>query len=243
MEYFDEDSESEWSEDNQQVIGLFNNQQFDTIKQLMEDARNNYNFDFYAFQQQYKLDQYGCIRMINYIRSEIANKTNPEILVLKLLPQLPFLKDDKYYKPVLENDALLLCSFGVNDSDSDHDHNNENKINDEKYLQTIDESTNTQTMNDYTKIANKISQLTQFIETNTITTVCMQQENTALRAINQQLNQQINKMKKTFHRIVLEEEEEEEYKDNKSKKDVDAYYFDSYARISVHEMMLRVKVR
>ena len=277
MEYFDEDSESEWSDDNQEIIGLFNNQKFKTIQQLIEDARDNYNFDFYGFQKKHKLDQYGSIRMINYIRTEIANKTNPEKLVLELLPKLLFLKDDKYYKPVLENDAML---FAFDDQDDDNQNDDGDNNDNDNNTQNDDEKYNEQSLNQQSsnkqkenaeslkrKISNKIEVLTQRIQQNTNS---MQQENKSLRAINQQLNEKINAMTKTFHKVVLDEDydqhKKEQFnkitKDNnddidndddvkndkmsktkKKRKDIDTYYFDSYDRISVHEMMLRDKSR
>lgn len=281
MEYFDEDSESEWSDDNQEVIGLFNNQKFETIKELIKDARDNYNFDFYGFQKKHKLDQYGCIRMINYIRTEIKNKTNPEKLVLNLLPKLLFLNDDKYYKPVLENDAMLFVSFDDNDSNNNDD--DDEKYNDKEYRSSSksnDESLNTRKPNIYESVnrstSNKIEELSKLFQQDG---VAMEQENKALKAMNTELNEKINEMKKTFHRIVLNEEYDDRKKEqfskntdndidndddkksmtksngksrgksrsksNKSeaKNDIDTYYFDSYDRISVHEMMLRDKSR
>eukprot|EP01083_Nonionella_stella_P063003 163787_1 len=234
MDFFDEDSESEWSDDDQEVIGLFSNQTFDNIKSMLEDARNNYAFDFYGFQKKHKLDSYGCIRMINYIRSEIINNTNPETLVLHLLPQVLFLKDDKYYKPVLDNDALLMCSFELKDGDD-----NDKKSDIDNGQITIDESTNDDSK--HRTITHKVQQVTDMIDS------LIDQETQSLRVINQQLNDKINEMKTIFHRIVLEESYDDTQKQAIDEKqppnDIDTWYFDSYSRTSVHEMMLRDKHR
>ena len=225
MEYFDEDSESEWSDDDQEVIGLFSDQKFDNIKQCIDDALNNYNFDIYAFIKEHKLDQYGCIRMINYIRSEITiNKLNPETLVLSLLPKLLFLKDDRYYKPVLENDALLFYSF--ESSSTPKQQTNEPS------------SSSSSSPSNYKAIINKIKDQ---IEEKSIS---VHDENQSLRAINAQLTKQINEMKRTFHRIVLDQDyDQKQPSPPEQSPDIDSYYFDSYSHTSVHEMMLRDRHR
>ena len=248
MEFFDEDSESEWSEDDQEMFGLFSSQKFNNIREVMADARDNYNFDFYGFAKQHSLDQYGCIRMINYIRSETRKRTNPETLVLSLLPKLSFLEDDKYYKPVLENDAVLL-GFDLKDRTPTTDDDDEKT---EKYsspLPTIHESAKEsdeihenepispfshQETDEYTKLLHKIESLTQMVRDQAV--LSAQQEIDSLRAINQSLTDQVEQMKCTFRRVVLEEDV---HSQKLSQNVHDSRYFDSYARTSIHEEMLR----
>jgi len=252
MQDFDDDSDSQWSDDDQQLIGLFDNKKFDNVDALLADTRNNYNFDFYAFQREHHLDQYGCIRMINYIRAEIANKTNPEILVLKLLPSLPFLADDQYYKPVLENDALLFAFDDKDDADADEEVPEEEEKG--TPCDQNDESVKTQSQ---TKQNGAISTIALY-----------EQENDSLRAMNKRLTAQINEMRKTFHRIVLNEQfdavaagdDDDDCKTASTSKDskrmkkqpktltpekrmVDGYYFDSYSYTDIHETMLRDRHR
>jgi len=57
------------------------------------------------------LDFYGCIRLINYIRSEIAQSHVPDFTT-----PATFLQDEKYLRPVLEDDALL---FGLGDEEEE----------------------------------------------------------------------------------------------------------------------------
>ncbi|CUS15593.1 unnamed protein product [Tuber aestivum] len=49
------------------------------------------------------LDFYGCIKLINYIRSEIAQLRVPDFATPAV-----FLRDEKYLRPVIEDDALLF---------------------------------------------------------------------------------------------------------------------------------------
>jgi type I protein arginine methyltransferase len=49
------------------------------------------------------LDFYGLIKLVNYIRSEVkVGNENPDVT------STAFLEDDKYLRPVLEDDALLF---------------------------------------------------------------------------------------------------------------------------------------
>ena len=249
MEFFDEDSESEWSEDDQEMIGLFSSKKFNNIREVMTDARDNYNFDFYAFAKQHSLDQYGCIRMINYIRSEIQKKTNPETLVLSLLPKLVFLEDDRYYKPVLENDSVLF-GFDLKDGSptTNQDDDDEKTGKYSSPLSPIPESAketediheiqpaaqSEDGSNEYMKLLHKIESLTQMVRDRS--TSSEQREIDSLLAINQKLTDQVEHMKRSFRRVVLEEGV---HSHSVSQKVYDSRYFDSYARTSIHEEMLR----
>ena len=57
------------------------------------------------------LDFYGCIKLINYIRSEIAQSHVPDFTT-----PATFVQDEKYLRPVLEDDALL---FGLGDEEEE----------------------------------------------------------------------------------------------------------------------------
>ena len=49
------------------------------------------------------LDFYGAVKLVNYLRSEfLGGKTKPQVLSKAVF------EDDKYLKPVLEDDALLI---------------------------------------------------------------------------------------------------------------------------------------
>jgi len=59
------------------------------------------------------LDFYGCVKLINYIRSEIAQSHIPDFTA-----PAAFVQDEKYLRPVLEDDALL---FGLGEEEEEEE--------------------------------------------------------------------------------------------------------------------------
>lgn len=103
------EDESDWSSDEQEVIELFSGKICSSIKEAFAYSLENYAFDFFGFVSKHNLDEYQSIKTINFIREQIQQDINPELLVLKLLPSLNYLQNDKYFKPVIENDSLLFA--------------------------------------------------------------------------------------------------------------------------------------
>jgi type I protein arginine methyltransferase len=85
------------------VVSLLDDQIFSDVSSMLLHCKDKYNFDFLQIRNEFALDFYGTIRLVNYIRSEVkAGRA--------VTPSLPkeVLEDDRYLKPVLEDDALLF---------------------------------------------------------------------------------------------------------------------------------------
>ncbi|DAA76423.1 TPA_exp: Uncharacterized protein A8136_0737 [Trichophyton benhamiae CBS 112371] len=95
-----EDVEPE--EESEPIVGLFTDKIYPDTRSMLEESKEKFGFDFVRVQQQLGLDFLGTIRLVNYIRSEVKNgNTKPDVSSAALF------EDEKYLKPVLEDDALL----------------------------------------------------------------------------------------------------------------------------------------
>ncbi|KAK2628023.1 hypothetical protein QTJ16_002669 [Diplocarpon rosae] len=86
-----------------QFISLLDDEVFTDIHAMLKHCKEKHNFDFLDLIQSLGLDFYGNIKLVNYIRSQVlSGKT-----VSSTVSQAEF-EDDKFLKPVLEDDALLF---------------------------------------------------------------------------------------------------------------------------------------
>ncbi len=77
---------------------------------FLENLRQVHKFDLSALKKRHNMDQYGFIRLVNFVRS--CNPTPREVLEL----DMPIWDQDKFMIPVIEDDPLLmygkiLCYF------------------------------------------------------------------------------------------------------------------------------------
>ena len=95
--------DAEPDEEETQFISLMDDEVFTDIHQMLKYCNEKYSFDFLALRQRLGLDFYGNIKLVNYIRSRVHSglKVSPDITKESF-------EDEKYLKPVLEDDALLF---------------------------------------------------------------------------------------------------------------------------------------
>ena len=95
--------DAEPDEEETRFISLLDDEVFMDIHAMLNHCKQKYNFDFLEIRQRLALDFYGSIKLVNFIRSQVhsGNKVSPEISQQDL-------EDEKYLKPVLEDDALLF---------------------------------------------------------------------------------------------------------------------------------------
>jgi len=86
-----------------QFISLLDDEVFTDIHTMLKHCKEKHNFDFLQVRQRLGLDFYGNIKLVNYIRSQVHSGQN----VSQDISKAEF-EDDKYLKPVLEDDALLF---------------------------------------------------------------------------------------------------------------------------------------
>ncbi|KAK4222489.1 S-adenosyl-L-methionine-dependent methyltransferase [Podospora fimiseda] len=88
-----------------QVISLLDDKVFDDAVAMIQYCKDKYKFDFIALRDTLGLDFYGQVKLINYIRQRVheGKEVKAENITVEEL------NDDSLLKPVLEDDALILC--------------------------------------------------------------------------------------------------------------------------------------
>ncbi|CAZ84197.1 unnamed protein product [Tuber melanosporum] len=105
-----EDAEADGEEVS--IVCLFCTQTFPLSEGVFEHCAAVHGFEYKVVRRELGLDFYGCIKLINYIRSEIAQSRVPDFATTAA-----FLQDEKYLRPVLEDDALL---FGLDGEEGEN---------------------------------------------------------------------------------------------------------------------------
>uniref|UniRef100_A0A0A8Y1H4 Probable protein arginine N-methyltransferase 3 n=1 Tax=Arundo donax TaxID=35708 RepID=A0A0A8Y1H4_ARUDO len=139
----EEEGWDDWCSDGDDTVAggggllcLFCSSRFDTEGSLFSHCGAEHRFDFYKIVRELGLDFYGCIKLINFIRSKVAeNKCwscgqafscNSELCshlqaqeTHQIEGHVPW-EDDAYLKPFMEDDSLLH-SLSIDDDDEDED--------------------------------------------------------------------------------------------------------------------------
>ncbi|VAH27500.1 unnamed protein product [Triticum turgidum subsp. durum] len=145
----DEDEEEEegwddWESDGDDAAGggggllcLFCSARFDSDGPLFAHCGSEHGFDFHKLVRELGLDFYGCIKLINFVRSKVrllsplASMTAPSSFsvaenkcwscpeISQLEGKVPW-AEDSYLKPFMEDDSLLH-SLSIFDDEDDED--------------------------------------------------------------------------------------------------------------------------
>ncbi|OJD15479.1 hypothetical protein AJ78_04275 [Emergomyces pasteurianus Ep9510] len=92
----------ELDEESEPITGLFSDKVFPDARSMINDCKENFNFDLLAVQKDLGLDFLGTIKLVNYIRAQVkAGNLAPDVSSAALFD------DERYLRPVLEDDALL----------------------------------------------------------------------------------------------------------------------------------------
>lgn len=100
----DEEGWEDQEDDNitESFISLFDDRVFDDVKVMLEHCKAHYSFDIWHLQQQNDLDEYGLIKLVNYVRKQVLKGVrSPDVSCKTAFDR------DEYLRPVLENDAVL----------------------------------------------------------------------------------------------------------------------------------------
>ncbi|GMH33891.1 hypothetical protein BSKO_01725 [Bryopsis sp. KO-2023] len=91
---------------------LFENEKFPSPEKALRHDADKYGFDLPAFAVMAKLDDYDVIKLVNYIRMEVSQGNDVlEVLKSKDVGDVKPWNEEKYLKPVLEDDALLFFDY------------------------------------------------------------------------------------------------------------------------------------
>ncbi|KIX03334.1 uncharacterized protein Z518_06886 [Rhinocladiella mackenziei CBS 650.93] len=84
------------------IVSLFDERTFPDAKSMLVYCREHGDFDIWKLRQDLDLDFLGLIKLVNYVRSEVRAGKHPSHISSKSI-----FDDERYLKPVLEDDALL----------------------------------------------------------------------------------------------------------------------------------------
>ncbi|KAJ0531102.1 putative methyltransferase transcription factor C2H2 family [Helianthus annuus] len=126
----------EGEEDDLQLLCLFCENRFKSSGSLFDHCFSSHSFDFKTIKTTFKLDFYGCFKLINYVRSQVANnqcwscgstcKSRQALQDHLHEPSgfensnLPW-DNDMYLKPYMEEDNLLYSFDEDEEVDDDDD--------------------------------------------------------------------------------------------------------------------------
>ncbi|GFR48908.1 hypothetical protein Agub_g10857, partial [Astrephomene gubernaculifera] len=115
-EDWDEWQEEACDADEDATKSLFGPERLPNPEAAMEHDAAKYGFDLRQFAIQEGLDEYGIIRVINFIRTEVAAGRDPLPLLAASRSSTstsasPAWADDRYLLPALQDDALLFYDY------------------------------------------------------------------------------------------------------------------------------------
>ncbi|KAK7416513.1 Ribosomal protein arginine N-methyltransferase rmt3 [Neonectria magnoliae] len=96
------DLESE-EEESVAITSFFNAQTFPSVAAMLEHCKEHHAFDFAACLKRLSLDFHGAVKLVNYVRDSVKQGSS---LPAKI--SLGDFDDERYLRPVLENDALIF---------------------------------------------------------------------------------------------------------------------------------------
>ncbi|KAG6791129.1 hypothetical protein POTOM_000241 [Populus tomentosa] len=129
-----EDDDNDGGENDKPFMCLFLDSQFSSCSELWEHCRLAHKFDFDGIRKELGLDFYGSFKLINYVRSQVAEnrcwscglacQSHQDIQnhlheTVNLKEIKPLWDDDKYLKPFMQDDPLLY-SFNEDEEGEDN---------------------------------------------------------------------------------------------------------------------------
>ncbi|KAK1239539.1 hypothetical protein MKX07_000993 [Trichoderma sp. CBMAI-0711] len=95
------------------IVSLFDTQKtFPSWQEMLDSCKRYHGFDLIATIRDLKLDFHGAVKLVNFIRSRVRDQQPvPQSLTVADFD------DDAYFKPVLDNDALIVSLDEILDSD------------------------------------------------------------------------------------------------------------------------------
>lgn len=113
----DVSDDGEWldvepEEESTTIVSLLDSQTFSNWAEMLNHCKQRYDFDLIATIKNLQLDFHGAVKLVNYVRNQVQHQ--------QALPSnltLADFEDDGYFKPVLQNDALIMSLDEILDSD------------------------------------------------------------------------------------------------------------------------------
>ncbi|WYZ37427.1 hypothetical protein EsH8_II_000933 [Colletotrichum jinshuiense] len=109
-----EDAEPE-EEETLAYISLLDDAVFPDLTAMLQHCREKHNFDFIAIRRRLGLDFFGTVKLVNFVRQHTHDGAAlPEAITAEDV------SDDRFLKPVIEDDALImsLTELDLDDDES-----------------------------------------------------------------------------------------------------------------------------
>lgn len=227
----DENDWNEWDSDqegdyfNVPSRDIFSQTVFEEPQAFVKYALDNYKFDLVELFKSLKLDTYGRVRLINFLRKNVATTPNPtELYNLAFTTYHTWADNEELLLPVEVDDGLLQYAatlrqgFGGLSDDEWSDDEDTGKIVDPQVMQRRENEFLRNRVDELEDIVGKMSQALQNMITDTPSTV-------------ETTNPEADKSSVPSKLVV---------DDIKSNDDA---YFGGYSAREIHEIMLRDRVR
>jgi type I protein arginine methyltransferase len=188
-------------------------------------AATHNGFSLHAVIAAHKLDMYGTIRLVNFLRkSRLRGLTVDAIVATISAEGEAAFRDDEYLMPVVQDDPLLYCLESA-DSDDDFGSGDDDDDDDDELDPEREE---------------KHSEPPTAKATAPAPPVTVDQ----LQRENDELKQQLLKYTRFMRDLVTDDESDVAAVKAKVKPaDNDTYYFDSYSHVGIHREMITDRVR
>eukprot|EP00903_Cladosiphon_okamuranus_P008475 g8142.t1 len=109
MDVTGEDEWSDWEDEDIPARSLIEDKTLPSAKEALKHDVDAHGFDLLAIGTKLGLDFYGCVKLVNYVRTEVAAGSNAKAIEAAVVSsQGSAFADEKYLRPALEDDALLL---------------------------------------------------------------------------------------------------------------------------------------
>ncbi|CAG8434942.1 15393_t:CDS:10 [Funneliformis mosseae] len=212
----------DWEEeegDQQDIKCLFCDELFPLANNLFGHCSRHHGFDFQKTRTELKLDFYQCIRLINYIRQQVLEKSEITIPNIREI-----LNDDVYLKPTLEGDPLLYGTI----------HKEYDLV---VILILIYQSID---VDPTTPLEHELLKKLRLSEERLFNT------EVRLKTIESQFDEYRSMVKESFFDVysdLVSERSTKSLKGSSCYEDRTNYYFNSYAKNDIHEEMLKDRIR
>ena len=99
--------------ENETFISLLDNEVFTDLISMLNHCKDKYDFDFLELKGKLAFDFYDSVKLVNFIRSQVRSGKP----ITSNISRGDF-ADEKYLKPVLEDDALIINLDDLSESQS-----------------------------------------------------------------------------------------------------------------------------
>ncbi|KAL7807697.1 protein arginine N-methyltransferase [Trichoderma gracile] len=208
------DVENDDEEEAIPIVSLFDTQRtFSSWAEMLDSCKREHGFDLVATIRDLKLDFHGAVKLVNFVRSRVRDGQP----VPQQLAAADFVDDDAYFKPVLDNDGLLVALDEILDSDL------------VRAAAAAGQQQQQQQPEDGSREEELLTQK-QALEAE-------------LEAVRTQFQNYRLAVQETLDRRWGDDEEPSPAKGKAGPEDRGNYYFESYAYNDIHETMLKDTVR